>query len=356
MHFGDTLISTTSSLEGFDITEYLGPVSVHLVAGTNLFSDLLASFTDVMGGRSSTYGRQLSALYQDAVEQLQSEAVRRGADGVVGLAIDFDELNAQGKSMFMLNAVGTAVRLVQTGERRPREMDTLSGTELSRLMYRQSLVEAMRAGKLQVSPEIVRYATRHRVHEIGPAVLASAVPGWATGTDRASILRYFEALPDQAAQEILYDALAQPENHPEIAATARAIIVELHLTDLSRVRRLLASGERRLQVEGVLTLRAKQRSYSVEDVAVLREVRDALEGIASRYRAVMARAGIFRQGEKEVLECECGGKVESAEETCPACYRDQYGFPVGDFNLPLARAEVAAQMRALASLFPQAAP
>lgn len=355
MYFGETLISTTSTLEGFEITEYLGPVSVHMVAGTNLLSDLLASFTDVVGGRSSNYGRQLSSLYQDAVDQLQAEAAKLGADGVVGLSIDFDELNAQGKSMFMLNAVGTAVRLVQSAERRPREVDALSGTELSRLMYRQSLVDAMRTGKLHVSPDIVRYATRHRVHEVGPAILASAVPGWATGTDRASVLRYFEALPDEVSRDVLYGAIAVPENHPEVAATARAILVELHLTDLARVLRLLASGDRRLQVEGVLTLCAKQRAYSAEDIPTLMEVRQALDGVTSRYRPAVARAGLFRQGEKEVWECECGSTVVSPTETCPGCYRDQYGFPVGDFDLPRAKAEVAAQIRALSSLFPPAA-
>ncbi len=35
----DVLVITTSSTEGIKIKKYLNPVSAHIVAGTNLFSD-----------------------------------------------------------------------------------------------------------------------------------------------------------------------------------------------------------------------------------------------------------------------------------------------------------------------------
>lgn len=49
----DILVITTSSAEGLKIKKHLKPVSAHIVAGTNLFSDFLGGLTDVFGGRST---------------------------------------------------------------------------------------------------------------------------------------------------------------------------------------------------------------------------------------------------------------------------------------------------------------
>src|SRR5690606_33633612 len=102
---------TTPSVDGLKIKRYLKPVSAHIVAGTNLFSDFLGSLTDVFGGRSQSYQKQLTALYTEAIERIKYAAYEIGANCILGLSIDMDEISGKGKSMFMLTAVGTAVIL-----------------------------------------------------------------------------------------------------------------------------------------------------------------------------------------------------------------------------------------------------
>ena len=51
----DILVVTISSVEGLKIKQYLKPITAHIVGGTNLFSDIFASFSDFFGGRSQTY-------------------------------------------------------------------------------------------------------------------------------------------------------------------------------------------------------------------------------------------------------------------------------------------------------------
>ena len=46
-------VSTTPSLDGWDIDEYLGVATAHVVAGTNVFSDIAGSFSDIFGGHPS---------------------------------------------------------------------------------------------------------------------------------------------------------------------------------------------------------------------------------------------------------------------------------------------------------------
>ena len=62
----DVLVITTSSIDGLKIKRYLKPVSSHIVAGTNLFSDFISGLSDVFGGRSQTYQKQLVCHFEQS--------------------------------------------------------------------------------------------------------------------------------------------------------------------------------------------------------------------------------------------------------------------------------------------------
>ena len=82
----------------------------NVVIGTNVFSDLFASFTDFFGGRSGTYRDGLERIYNEAIKELKEKAIYLGANAIIGLSIDFDEIFGKDKSMFMVAATGTAVK------------------------------------------------------------------------------------------------------------------------------------------------------------------------------------------------------------------------------------------------------
>ena len=48
------LVTTTDSLEGHRIREYLGVVSGEAILGANMFRDFFANIRDVVGGRSAS--------------------------------------------------------------------------------------------------------------------------------------------------------------------------------------------------------------------------------------------------------------------------------------------------------------
>ena len=49
------LTSTTPTIAGREITETLGVVTGEAIVGANIFRDLLAGITDIVGGRSRAY-------------------------------------------------------------------------------------------------------------------------------------------------------------------------------------------------------------------------------------------------------------------------------------------------------------
>ena len=103
------ILTTIEQIAGYTIDRYVGLVNSNQVIGVNLISEWVASITDVIGGTSGTFRRQLDRVYSDVLSSLSAKATEMRANAIVGVRMDFDEISAKGKSMFMLTAQGTAV-------------------------------------------------------------------------------------------------------------------------------------------------------------------------------------------------------------------------------------------------------
>ena len=104
------IISTTPTIEGRPIREYLGIVTGEVIVGANIFKDLLAGIRDIVGGRSGAYESTLRSARETAFGEAEAEAVRLGANAIVGVDIDYEVIGKEG-SMLMVTVSGTAVRL-----------------------------------------------------------------------------------------------------------------------------------------------------------------------------------------------------------------------------------------------------
>ena len=61
------LITTTSSVDGRPVQEYLGVINAQSIIGANIFKDIFAGLRDVFGGRSKTYEKVLEQAKEDAL-------------------------------------------------------------------------------------------------------------------------------------------------------------------------------------------------------------------------------------------------------------------------------------------------
>ena len=105
------IVTTTESVEGRRITQYLGIVSGDAVMGTNIFRDMFAGIRNIVGGRSGSYEKELRAGKIAALEALQEEAAALGADAVIGIDLDYEAIGGDNGNMLMVSANGTAVKL-----------------------------------------------------------------------------------------------------------------------------------------------------------------------------------------------------------------------------------------------------
>jgi len=103
------IVSTTHIIEGKPVRDYLGVVTGEVIVGANIFKDLFAGIRDIVGGRSGAYESSLRDARQAAFKEMGMEALDLGADGVIGVDIDYEVLGKEG-SMLMVTVSGTAVR------------------------------------------------------------------------------------------------------------------------------------------------------------------------------------------------------------------------------------------------------
>lgn len=104
------IISTTPTLEGRQIKDYVGIATGEVIVGANVFKDLFAGIRDIVGGRAGAYESTLRNARREAFAELEAEAARMGANAVVGVDIDY-EVVGQGGTMLMVSVSGTAVRI-----------------------------------------------------------------------------------------------------------------------------------------------------------------------------------------------------------------------------------------------------
>ncbi len=104
------IVTTTPTLEGQKIRDYLGVVTGEAILGANLFRDLFAGLRDIVGGRSASYEKELRKAREVAFEELENAAREMGANAVIGVDIDYEVLG-ESNGMLMVSVSGTAVRI-----------------------------------------------------------------------------------------------------------------------------------------------------------------------------------------------------------------------------------------------------
>ncbi|WP_199554932.1 heavy metal-binding domain-containing protein [Sandaracinobacteroides hominis] len=104
------IISTTPTLEGRPVREYLGIVAGETIVGANVVRDFFASITDVIGGRAGAYEEVLGRARAEALEEMSDRAHDLGGNAVVGVHLSYEAVGQTG-SMLMVTATGTAVKV-----------------------------------------------------------------------------------------------------------------------------------------------------------------------------------------------------------------------------------------------------
>lgn len=101
------IVTTTSTIDNYEITEYLGVIAGEAVMGINMFRDMGAGLRNMFGGRSAGYEEEMQRARQVVLDEMQQRAEALGANAVVGASLGYETF----EGMIMTVASGTAVRV-----------------------------------------------------------------------------------------------------------------------------------------------------------------------------------------------------------------------------------------------------
>ena len=357
--YKEILLSTTSSLEGWKVKDYYGPVSAQIVAGTGIFSDIAASLSDIFGGRSESYRKQLSAINKEVLNGLRREAFDLGANCVIGLRVDHDELSGKGKQMLMVTASGTAVFIqkVDAGDKGVDEMSIpVSADELETEITRSSLLRLARNSELVWNETTWSFVTKHRAFEFVEFLIRRIVSGPVQGepSDEQTGLRdnaidFMCSVPRDMAIEHIYPVVIAERTPPRLIYE---IISEASLIDLEQVRRILAMPNAAIQKRALRILDGHLPSYTEPDVRLLEKLVAALKTAFAETCSYQKKKKMLSSKSEEFWICEAGHQNHLDDITCQQCGIDRNGFrsdePKPSSIIPL----LMARVKALKTLFP----
>ena len=102
------LISTMNDLPGYEVTEVLGEVFGITVRSRNVGSQIGAGLKSMMGGELTGMTKMLGDSRVEAQERLVEAAEQRGADAILAMRFDANDLMNIGQEIC---AYGTAVKI-----------------------------------------------------------------------------------------------------------------------------------------------------------------------------------------------------------------------------------------------------
>lgn len=346
-------VTTTGNIEGWAIRSYHGPVVAHVVTGAGWFTEFLAGLTDVFGGRSQAIRNRLSEINREVIEELARDAGRLGANWIVGMRIDMDEISGKGTMMFMVTASGTAVSADPIGK--PEELATramsISLEQVRREQDRQRLAAIVDLEPF-ASDDGMREILDHRIASLAPVFLR-----WTREYQRSEAvyiyekrlkwtLAYFANLDPNEASARIYAEVAIPPVSAPICETE--ILVRLRLLDFDRTQQLLESDDARKRWWGLQTLLARKAAYAPAD---LDRIDRCIRTIEARPADEAATVDVKRLlGRKQVWLCASGHENAKEDPRC-ACGLDRRGLRAGDMPPERAVAELRELRTILAAAF-----
>lgn len=315
------ITSTTSTIPNTEITEILSVVHNRVVLGTNLLSDIGAGLSDIFGGSNTTYEKKLAEITNQVIEGLKEKGKKIKADALIDLKIDVDEISGGSKSMFMVTAIATAVKL----SKQITQVDTISIDTINNNIIKNRILQKINDGSFYPGADWVeQYLINNPLPEAFEPYL-----NWVYLKDPSNWQIIFSAYVSNLNKEDLFDktiANFSKENRTAYENTALSIIFEKCIVDYSKILQILSNNEdREKQRLSLNFLYHYKKSYTNADFDLVKMIIEKIKEVFPKLSTEEIGTSIMNKG-KIYWICECGNKNEAADNTnCYRCRKDEYG-------------------------------
>lgn len=328
----DIIVTTTNFIENTSISKYFGIVSANIVLGTNMFSDIAASFSDFFGGYSESYQNKLQLIYKEATKELTQKANRLGANCILGLKIDFDELSGKGKSMFMISAIGTAVKIDFNKSVAKDISETIPYELIEQEFKKKKLIHKVE-DKGQINQDEWNFLLQNPFPEIAEMLLVRYIDVFLQNKsdDTLSLFerlmitnfpRYIISVDHNTSISVLYKHI---NRLPEKIIN---ILVDGRLFDSAEIINLINNNELSIAIK---LLSCPKDIYTKDDIALLNSIVQILDNLPEQGKIEYLKGGLLsKAGDKYI--CPNGHKNSINDKFCENCGKNIHGLDEKDLE------------------------
>ena len=306
------IITTTNSIENAKIEKYLGVVTTNLVIGTNFFSDFKAAFTDMFGGLSGTYKKQMDLLYQKAYNTLSLKASSMGANCVLGFKIDFDEISGKGMQMFMISVSGTAAKIaIKTESIDRQKVEKIALQTLNIALFKERW--ASRNKRLTPTDKDLDFILENGLWELAESLYDYyVIPK--IDVEVRSIDKKFPLI----LSAMNYDDIVKfiYKDYATRIDYAFELIKDYNLFNAEKVLQLLQDH---YISEAIQLLETDKSEYSETDVKFMEEICLFLDNLPNKGKVQEVKAGLLSSKMVEKYICPNEHSNDKGTEYCQAC-------------------------------------
>lgn len=311
------IITSTNNIEGGNVIKYFGVINNNVVLGTNLFSDIGASFIDIFGGTSNSYQNKLKNIYETSIQNLKIKARNLGANAILGLSIDFDEISGGNKSMFMISVSGTAVSIEYSFNKiennNSKINNSISNEILVNELNKRQIINKIENNKL-LNQEEWYFLQQNNIPSLTEKLLEKylytfdnpiSIDSEQKQIFSRGITNYFRVLDKDTSINILYDKLIK---NPK---SVFELINNNNLFSPEKVLWLIEKGEFGV---AILCLNINKENYSNTDLSQMSEIIKSFESLVNRGNIKATKSLLGKDKEKYI--CPNGHTNEIESEFC----------------------------------------
>ena len=325
------LVTTSDSIDGHQVESYQGIVTSHIVAGTGILSDFMASFSDFFGGRSNAYKNQLESIKEEAISEIVEKSIRLHANAIIGLKLDFDEISGKGHQMLMVTAYGSAVSLKAINENALAQLEnhkvTITNEEIYQEIRKTNILEKL------LKYEFVDFFTKchDQILSINDneflvefvKKLAATESHYITQEIVVKVGNYLSIYDKEELIEAYYNVLenykiAQGNNFYDIFS-------KLDIFDYQRISHLLRNEKIEIRKRGLEVSLSPKKLYSKDDIVDLNRLVKDIETNFPVNVEIYEKGSMFGGG-KNVWKCRNAHEIADEFKNCSSCGLDMRGL------------------------------
>lgn len=351
-------ITTANHLNDIKIIETYNPISVSLIVGTNIFSDISSSFIDFFGGRAESYENKLNKLFDDAKTNLIKQINELGGNGLIGFTAEYNEISGKEKSMLMISVYGTPIKMEKSSVKNFNDTHIDFKTFENKLKAARLLMKYEIKESLSISTKDLNFIISSRLTDFEGFIknlilLNKVITDGLNSLDRDVIFNYYYGFEPSVAKEMLYRGLTNAISIKNSAVTSAYLnkIIEMKLIDYNQLLQLIQISTIEVKLYYYELAICNRESFSKDDIIALESIRDSFLKIKPEFdHEIIIKKSVFVSDEMWVCK-KCQNPNYLSNTSCSKCQTGKIKFPTLNYSAEYYLAEMDLKINVLKDIF-----